>query len=428
MSRKTVYVGMSADIIHKGHVNLIERASEYGDVIVGLLTDEAIASYKRVPIITYEDRKKVIESLKKVTKVVPQKTLDYVPNLTYYKPDFLVHGDDWKVGVQASTRENAIKAMESWGGKVIDIPYTEGISTTSIINNAVVAAGLSPQQRIPMLKTMLKAGKLIRVMESHSALTGLIIESTEVNGRQFDAMWSSSLTDSTLRGKPDIELVNITQRLQSITEMFDVTTKPLIYDGDTGGREEHFVYTVRALEKAGVSAVIIEDKTGLKQNSLFGTDRKQVLEDPHVFCSKLFAGKKAQTTTSFMIFARVEALIAGYSVDEALERAELYITEGHADGIMIHSKESSGADIKEFCERFRERSDAPIILVPTTYNNFTCEELASWGANIIIHANHMLRSSYQAMESVARDILQEDKSSVVDTKCMSIKKILTLVK
>lgn len=428
MSNKTVYVGMSADLIHKGHINLIKRACEYGDVTVGLLTDEAITSYKRVPVRNYNDRKEVIESIKGVTKVIPQTTLDYVPNLRIEKPDYLVHGDDWIEGVQASTRQAAIDAMAEWGGQVIDVPYTEGVSTTSIMSDVITSYGVTPQQRLPMLKKILKSGKLIRVMESHSAMTGLIIENAEVNGRQFDAMWSSSLTDSTLRGKPDIELVNITQRLQTINDMTEVTTKPIIYDGDTGGREEHFVHTVKALEKAGVSAVIIEDKTGLKQNSLFGTERKQVLEDPEVFCRKIFAGKKAQASASFMIFARIEALIAGYDVDEALRRGLMYVNEGHADGVMIHSKESSGSDIKAFCKRFREKSDAPIVVVPTTYNNFTCEELQTWGVSIVIHANHMLRSSYQAMESVANDILREDKSSVVDTKCMSIKKILTLIK
>jgi len=429
--QKTVYVGMSADMIHPGHLNIIHEACKLGSVTVGVLTDAAIASYKRLPYLNYEQRAEIVSNIKGVDRVVPQTTLDYVPNLRELKPDYVVHGDDWKEGVQAKTRQRIIEAMAEWGGKVIDIPYTQGISSTAM-NQRLKEIGTTPEIRLKRLRRLIGAKKIVRILESHNGLTGLIIENTfvEVNGRkqEFDGMWASSLTDSTSKGKPDIEAVDITTRLHDLNDALEVTTKPVIFDGDTGGKLEHFVFTVRTLERLGISAVIIEDKIGLKQNSLFGTDTKQTQDSIENFCAKIKAGKNAQITEDFMVIARIESLIAGKTIEDALERAFAYIAAG-ADGIMIHSKNKDGMDIKEFCQRFREKdTETPIVAVPTTYNQFTEDELASWGINVVIYANHMLRAAYPAMVKCAQSILKHQRSlEACNDYCMPIKEILTLI-
>ena len=374
MEKKTVYVGMSADMIHPGHLNIIKEACKLGSVTVGVLTDAAIASYKRLPYLNYEQRAEIVANIKGVDRVVPQTTLDYVPNLRELKPDYVVHGDDWKEGVQQKTRQRIIEAMAEWGGKVIDIPYTQGISSTAM-NQRLKEIGTTPEIRLKRLRRLIGAKKIVRILESHNGLTGLIIENTsvEVNGikQEFDGMWASSLTDSTSKGKPDIEAVDITTRLHDLNDELEVTTKPIIFDGDTGGKMEHFVFTVRTLERLGVSAVIIEDKVGLKQNSLFGTDAVQTQDTIENFCNKIKAGKNAQITEDFMVIARIESLIAGKPVSDALERAYAYVTAG-ADAIMIHSKNKDGQDIKAFCEAFRQKNQGtPIVAVHTTYNQFT---------------------------------------------------------
>ncbi|MBR1766794.1 MAG: phosphoenolpyruvate mutase [Bacteroidales bacterium] len=429
--KKTVYVGMSADMIHPGHLNIIHEALKLGSVTVGVLTDAAIASYKRLPYLTYEQRAEIVSNIKGVDRVVPQTTLDYVPNLRELKPDFVVHGDDWKEGVQQKTRQRIIECMAEWGGQVIDIPYTQGISSTAM-NQRLKEIGTTPEIRMKRLRRLIGAKKIVRILESHSGLTGLIIENTSVsvNGRkeEFDGMWASSLTDSTSKGKPDIEAVDITTRLHDLNDALEVTTKPVIFDGDTGGKVEHFVFTVRTLERLGISAVIIEDKVGLKQNSLFGTDAVQTQDSIEGFCAKIKAGKNAQITEDFMVIARIESLIAGKSVDDALERAFAYVAAG-ADGIMIHSKNKDGMDIKEFCQRFREKNvETPIVAVPTTYNQFTEDELAEWGINVVIYANHMLRAAYPAMVDCAKSILMHRRSlEASNDYCMPIKEILTLI-
>lgn len=431
MEKKTVYVGMSADMIHPGHLNIIREACKLGAVTVGVLTDAAIASYKRLPYLNYEQRAEIVSSLKGVERVVPQTTLDYVPNLRELKPDFVVHGDDWKEGVQQKTRQRIIECMAEWGGKVIDIPYTKGISSTAM-NQRLKEIGTTPEIRLKRLRRLIGAKKIVRILESHNGLTGLIIENTfvNVNGvkHEFDGMWASSLTDSTSKGKPDIEAVDITTRLHDLNDALEVTTKPVIFDGDTGGKVEHFVFTVRTLERLGISAVIIEDKVGLKQNSLFGTDAVQTQDSIEGFCAKIRAGKNAQITDDFMVVSRIESLIAGKSVDDALERAHAYVAAG-ADAVMIHSKNKDGQDIKEFCERFRaENTATPIVVVPTTYNHLTEDELASWGVNVVIYANHMLRSAYPAMVNCAQSILAHGRSlEAANDYCMPIKEILELI-
>ena len=427
---KTVYLGITGDIIHPGIINIINEGAKHGELIIGLLTDSAIVSHKRLPYLTYDQRKTVVESIKGVSRVVPQEDWSYVPNLIKYKPDFIIHGDDWKTNYLSKIREDVFETMKAWGGQVIEIPYTQGINSTELANNASVI-GPTPDVRLKSLRRLIAAKPVVRIMEAHSGLSGLIIENIEISKEdgihRFDGMWSSSLTDSTNKGKPDIEAVDLTTRLQSLTDILECTTKPIIYDGDTGDITEHFVFTVRTLERNGVSAVIIEDKKGLKKNSLFGTEVKQELASEEEFCHKIAEGKKAQVTKDFMIIARIEEIIAGRSVDEALAKAFACVKAG-ADGIMIHSKNKSGEDIKEFCQRFRQvYAKIPLVLVPTTYNQFTEKELAAWGANVIIYANHMLRASYPAMVKVAETILQAERSLEVNDLCMPIKQILELI-
>ena len=428
---KKVYLGMIADIMHPGLINIINEGAKYGDVIIGLFTDMAIATHKRLPYLTYEQRETVVRSIHGVADVVPQDDWSYVPNLVKYKPDYIIHGDDWLEGPDKYIRDEVFKVMESLGGKVIEIPYTKGI-TSSGLAEELESLGTTPQARLKSLRRLITAKPIVRIMESHCGLTGLIIEHTKVEVgneiREFDGMWASSLTDSTSKGKPDIEAVDLTTRLHDLNDSLEVTTKPVIYDGDTGGKTEHFVFTVRTLERLGVSAVIIEDKVGLKQNSLFGTDAVQTQDTIEGFCAKIKAGKEAQVTRDFMIISRCESLIAGKPVDDALERCHAYVAAG-ADGIMIHSKNKDGMDIKEFCQRFREVDNhTPIVAVPTTYAQFTEEELASWGINIVIYANHMLRSAYPAMVKCAERILETTRClEASDEYCMPIKQILNLI-
>jgi phosphoenolpyruvate phosphomutase / 2-hydroxyethylphosphonate cytidylyltransferase len=427
---RKVYIGMSADIIHPGHLNIIKEGAKLGNVTVGVLTDEAIASYKRLPYLDYEQRKIIVENIKNVDKVIPQDTLDYVPNLLLEKPDFVVHGDDWKEGTQKLTRQRVIDTISEWGGKLVDIPYTQGISSTKL-NEKVKSIGTTPEIRLKRLRRLILAKPIVRILESHSGLTGLIAENAKVNvngiNLEFDGMWSSSLTDSTSKGKPDIEAVDITTRLHSLNDELECTTKPIIYDGDTGGKIEHFAFTVRTLERHGISAVIIEDKIGLKKNSLFGTAVPQTQDSIEGFSNKIKAGKAAQITDDFMIVARIESLILGKTVEDAIERAEAYVLAG-ADGIMIHSKEKTGDDIKAFCKQFRSTNkNTPIIVVPSTFNHITEDEFNNMGVNIVIYANHMLRSSYPAMMNVAKSILSNGRSWEANDKCMPIKEILELI-
>lgn len=427
---KKVYLGMIADVMHPGLTNIITEGAKHGDVIIGLFTDKAIATHKRLPVLTYEQREAVVRSIKGVADVVPQHEWSYVGNLRKYRPDYIIHGDDWKEGPARKLREEVFKVMEEIGGEVIEIPYTQGINSSKLAEE-IEGFGTTPEIRMKRLRRLIEAKPIVRILESHCGLTGLIVEKTsvEVNGeaRQFDGMWSSSLTDSTSKGKPDIEAVDLTSRLHDLNDTLEVTTKPIIFDGDTGGKVEHFGFTVRTLERLGISAVIIEDKVGLKQNSLFGTDAVQTQDTIEGFCAKIKAGKEAQITEDFMIIARCESLIAGKPLEDALERCHAYVQAG-ADGIMIHSKNKDGMDIKEFCHRFRETdSTTPIVAVPTTYNQFTETELASWGINVVIYANHMLRSAYPAMVNCAKSILEHERSLEANDLCMPIKEILSLI-
>ena len=427
---KKVYLGMIGDIMHPGLINIIQRGAEYGDVIIGLFTDKAIATHKRLPYLTYEQRRTVVENIKGVAQVVPQDEWSYVPNLLKYRPDYIIHGDDWREGSEQELRNEVMEVMKQLGGEVIEIPYTKGIESSSL-DKDIKRIGTTPDVRLKSLRRLIQAKPVVRILEVHDGLSGLITENLELqNGlytERFDGMWSSSLTDSTSKGKPDIEAVDLTTRMQDLTNILECTTKPIIYDGDTGGKVEHFVFTVRTLERNGISAVIIEDKVGLKKNSLFGTDAIQTQDTIEGFCRKIRAGKDAQITRDFMIIARCESLIAGKPVADALERCCAYVEAG-ADGIMIHSKNKSGDDIREFCTAFRQQHPyVPIVVVPTTYNHITEEELQQWGVNIVIYANHMLRAAYPAMVKVASSILEHHRSLEANPLCMPIKEILELI-
>jgi len=427
---KKVYIAISADILHHGHINLIKKASEYGDLTVGVLTDEAIATYKRLPVLSYENRCEVIKNIVGVKEIIPQETLDYTENLNQLKPDYVFHGDDWKEGSQSLIRKNVIDTLKGWGGELIEIPYTKDVSIDQI-NNIIKQSDSIPESRRGKLKKLLSLKKTIRIMEAHNGLSALIVENTQVQKDEkinsFDGMWVSSLTDSTAKGKPDIELVDMTSRINTINEIMEVTTKPIILDGDTGGLIEHFVFNIKTIERLGVSAIIIEDKIGLKKNSLFGTEVEQTQDSIEHFCEKLHAGKSALKTDEFMIIARIESLILKQGMEDALSRAKAYIKAG-ADGIMIHSREKQPDEIFEFCDKFREFApEIPLVVVPTSYNQVYEEELSAKGVNIIIYANHLIRSAYPAMQETAKLILENERSKEVDDKCLSIKEILTLI-
>ena len=427
---KKVYVAMGTDIIHHGHINIIEHARKLGEVTVGLLTDEAIASYKRVPLLSYGQRKKIIENIKGVKEVIPQETPDYVPNLKKLKPDYVVHGTDWRTGVQKQIREKVIKTLKEWNGKLVEPEYTKGISSTQLINE-MLEIGTTSEIRLKKLRKLLELKPLVRIIEVHNGLTGRIVEKTKIQDKdkvkEFDGMWHSSLTHSVSKGKPDIELADLTSTIQTINNIFEVTTKPMIVDGDTGGPAEHFVYTVKSLERLGVSAVIIEDKTGLKKNSLFGTEAQQIQDTIENFSRKISVSKKAQVTDDFMIIARIESLILKKGLKDALKRARAYINAG-ADGIMIHSKEKDPKEVLDFCREYKKfRDRVPLVAVPTTYNEITEDALSKAGVNIVIYGNHMLRSAYPAMVNAAELILKNGRCYEADKMCMPINDILTLI-
>jgi phosphoenolpyruvate mutase len=428
--KKKVYVGMSADLIHPGHLNVINEASKFGEVIIGLLTDKAIASYKRLPYLDFEQRKLILENIKGVSKVISQESLDYTENLELIKPDYVVHGDDWREGVQFNTRMSVINVLKQWGGQLIEVPYTEGISSSKIIK-ILSELGTTPDIRRNRLRRLINSKNIVRIIEAHSGLSGLIVEKTkvEVDGiiNEFDGMWASSLTDSTTKGKPDIEAVDITSRIVNINDLLEVTTKPIIFDGDTGGKIEHFVFTVKTLERLGVSAIIIEDKIGLKKNSLFGTDVDQEQDTIEGFCEKIIAGKKAKVTDEFMIIARIESLILQKGMDDAIARAKAYTNAG-VDAIMIHSKNSSPDEIFEFCKLYNSQKNiVPIVVVPSSFDSVYEDELINVGVKIVIYANQLLRSAYPAMYNTAKSILTNKRAFESRPNLMTINEILTLI-
>lgn len=427
---KKVYTCFCTDIIHEGHLNIINQAKKYGEVIVGVLQDYQMIRYNRFPTISFEERIAMIEKIEGVSRVVVQDQIMYDKIIEQLRPDYVIHGDNWCTGPEAAIRENVISNLQKYGGELIEIPYTwnDSVKKAEEMSREKLAM---PEFRRKRLKDLLHMCSIVKTIEVHSGLTGLIAEKTVVRDGdgldQFDAMWISSLCDSTVRGKPDIELVDMTSRIRTIDEVMDVTTKPIILDGDTGGLIEHFVYNVRTLERMGVSAVIIEDKVGLKKNSLFGTEVEQTQDSIENFCEKIRAGKNVQRTQDFMIIARIESLILEKGMDDALERANAYVTAG-ADGIMIHSRKKEPDEIFEFCDRFRRKNHTtPIVVVPTTYCDTYESELIAHGVNIVIYANQLTRSAFPAMENTAKMILKNHRAREVEEQLISFKQIITLI-
>lgn len=427
---KRVYVAMRADHIRPGHIDILKQAARLGEVTVGVLTDKAATEFKHLPQLTYEQRKTLVENIKGVAHVVPQDTSDYCTNLRALQPDYVVHADDWQNGRGAKIRQQVADTLQEWGGQLVEASSTSAISSTKM-KDSLKELGTTPNIRLKRLRRLIGAKSIVRVLEAHTPLCGLIIEHAEEVVKksvvEFDAMWSSSLTDSTSKGKPDIEALDLTSRLQNINDIFEVTTKPLIYDADTGGKPEHFSFTVKTLERIGVSAAIIEDKNGLKKNSLLGTEVTQEQSSIEDFCHKIDVGKNAQITDDFMIIARIESLILKKGIDDAIQRAKAYISAG-ADGIMIHSRQTSPDEVLVFCKAYRKLDrGVPLVAVPSTYNTITDSELADAGVNVVIYANHMLRAAYPAMSEVAHSILRNGRTKEADEKCMPIKSILDLI-
>ena len=431
IENRTVYMSFSTDILHSGHIALIRKAARFGKLIIGVLTDEAVAGYKRFPLLPFEERKSLFKNISGVYKVVEQKNLSYLDNLKQYKPDYLVHGDDWQSGFQKPVRDEAVAFLATYGGKLIEFPYARAEEYRMLDERMRQELSL-PDMRRSRLKKMINVKGLITAIEAHDGLTGLIAEKTIVNqsnggGKQFDAMWISSLCDSTAKGKPDTGIVDMTSRMRTIEDIMEVTTKPIIFDGDNGGLKEHFIYTVRTLERVGVSMIIIEDKIGLKKNSLFGTEVKQTQDSIEDFCEKISMGKKALKTKDFMICARIESLILERGMDDALKRAFAYVDAG-ADAIMIHSRKKSPDEIFSFIENFRSKNiSTPIVVVPTSFNSVTEEEFKSRGVNIVIYANQLMRASVPAMKSAAELILKNHRALECDEICMPFKEIIRLI-
>ena len=427
---KKVYVSMIADLLHAGHINILNEASKYGKVTVGLLTSTAINELNDAVYLKYQQRADVIKSLSMVADVVPQESASYKDNLAKIRPDFVVHGDDWKDGKQSKYRQEVIDLLSEWGGELIEVKYSSDISDKNL-KNQLMKLGVTTVHRLGRLRQLIKSKPIVRILEAHNALSALIAENTVVerNGEDvsFDGIWSSSLTDSTAKGKPDIEAIDMTSRINAVNDVFEVTTKPMIFDADTGGKTEHFEFTVKSLERTGVSAVVIEDKTGLKKNSLFGNDVTQTQDSIENFCNKISRGKTAQISDDFMIIARIESLILEAGMEDALIRAEAYIKAG-ADGIMIHSRHKDPAEIMEFMQKFRVTDTiTPVLVVPTSFNAVTVEEFIDMGVNVVVTANHMLRAAYPAMLNVAKSVLENGRSLEAEPNCMSIKEILEFI-
>lgn len=427
---KVVYCGLAADILHEGHINILKRASKFGDLTVGLLTDNAIASYKNLPHLNFKQREIVLKNIKFVKNVIPQDTLDYSKNLIKIKPDFVVHGDDWKKGIQKNVRKKVIKILKKWSGKLIEPKYTKNISSTAI-KEKIYKVSTSPDVRRSKLKRLIFAKKIVRILESHSPLTGLIIENTKIvkenKYKEFDGMWSSSLTDSLLRGKPDNQSVDYSARMTGLNEILDVTTKPVIFDADNGGRLEHLPFLVKSLERMGVSAMIIEDKIGLKKNSLFDNQSKVRQDTIKNFSKKIKIAKSIQVSDDFMVIARIESFILGKNLNDAVKRAEAYVKAG-ADAIMIHSKENNPKEIFNFSNKFtKSKYYKPIIAVPSTYSKTYEKELIRNNIKVVIYANQLLRSSYPAMLKIAKNILKDQRSYNSEKYLVPINDIIKLI-
>jgi phosphoenolpyruvate phosphomutase len=427
---KKIYAAMAADLLHPGHINIIVEAARLGELTIGLLTDEAIASYKRLPYLTYEQRRTIMERMRDVARVVPQHTLDYTSNLRLLRPDVVVHGDDWRAGVQAPVRQKVLDTLREWGGELVELPYTAGISSTRF-HEELKAIGTTPEVRLRRLRRLVNAKPLTRLIEVHNGLTGLLVERLQVesggSAREFDGMWASSFTDATTRGKPDIEAVDFSARITTVNDILEVTTKPMLFDAETGGRPEHLAFAVRSLERLGVSGVVIEDKVGLKHNSLLGADARQAQDSSEAFATKIYAASRARLTDDFLVVARIESLILGNGMDHAVQRARDYVAAG-ADALLIHSRARTPDEILAFCARYSAlETRKPLVVVPSSYSVVYERELEAAGVSVVVYANQLLRAAYPAMARVARSILEHGRAYDCEGDCTPLEEALRLV-
>ncbi len=430
MKNKTAYVPLAVDILHSAHINILKKAKKFGKVIVGLLTDSAISEYKKFPLINYKERYRTLAGIKFVDEIVEQKNWDYSENIKRYKPNFFIHGDDWKTGIQKNQRKKVIQALKKINGKLIEVPFSKNISSSEIKNKIIKLS--SPDNRISKLKRLMEAKKIVKILESHNSLTGLIIENLKINEKnkliEFDGMWSSSLTDSATKGKPDNSSLDFSSRISSLNDMMDVTTKPLVFDADNGGQIEHIPYLIRSLERSGVSAIIMEDKTGLKKNSLFKNQSDTKQDKPHIFAKKIKKITKTRQSNDFLVIARIESFILGKGLKDALKRAEIYSKAG-ADAILIHSKEKTPKEIFSFAKQFKKNKNfIPLVSVPSTYSKVYEKELIKNGFKLVIYANQLLRAAYPAMQNVAKTILKKGRALETEKKIIPIKEIINLIK
>ena len=430
MKNKTIYVPLAVDILHSAHINILKKAKKYGKVIVGLLTDSAIAEYKKFPLLNYKERYKTLEGIKYIDQIVEQNNRDCSINIIKYKPDFLIHGDDWKTGIQKNQRRKVINTLKKIKGKLIEVPYKKDISSTDIKHKIIKLS--SPINRVSKLRRLFDAKKIVRILESHNSLTGLLIENLKINKLsrlvEFDGMWSSSLTDSATKGLPDNSSLSFSARISSLNDMMDVTSKPVVFDADNGGQIEHLPFLIRSLERSGVSAIIIEDKIGLKKNSLFSNQSGTKQDKPKLFANKIKRICNSRQSNDFMVIARIESFIVGKNLKDAITRAEIYSKSG-ADAILIHSKEKTPAEIFSFAKEFRKSKNfIPLVSVPSTYSKVYEKDLINNGFKMVIYANQLLRAAYPAMQNTAKTILKNSRAFEADKKIIPIKEIINLIK
>ena len=433
MKNKTVYVPLAVDLLHSVHISILKKAKRYGKVIVGLMTDKAISEYKQLPILDYNERFKILSGVKFIDEIVEQKNWDYSENIKKYKPDYFIHGDDWKKGIQKNQRKKVIKTLKRYRGKLIEISFSKNISSSEI-KEKIINYVSNSNNKVSRLKQMMKAKNLVKILESHNSLTGLIIENLKIKKKkinvEFDGMWSSSLTDSATKGLPDNSSLSFSARISSLNDMMDVTTKPLVFDADNGGQLEHLPYLVRSLERSGVSAIIMEDKVGLKKNSLFKNQSGTKQDKPEHFAKKIKIISNSRKNKDFMVIARIESFILGKGLKDALKRAEIYSKAG-ANAILIHSKETTPKEIFSFAREFRKSKNfIPLVSVPSTYSKTYEKDLIKNGFKLVIYANQLLRAAYPAMLNTAKDILVNSRSFDAEksNKIIPISEIISLVK
>jgi phosphoenolpyruvate phosphomutase len=430
IDQKTVFVVMSAEIFHPGHLNIIKVARDLGEVTVGLATDRFNARYKRLTLMSYEDRKAIVENINGVKNVIAQDTLDLAPILRELRPDYFVHGDDWKFGPLKAVRQQVLEVMQEWGGVLVEPPYTEGISSTKL-NAAWRSIGATPETRIRHFRRMLEFQPVVRLLEVHNSLSGIIIERTLVEGnerdKEFDGMWYSDLTDSLAKGKPNSSFVDLTSRINTIHGILESTTKPLIVEAGNGGITEHFVSTVKTLERLGVSAVVIADKVGYEGAVFSLNGNEPVQEDVNDFARKIASGKKTQVNKDFSIITQINSLVMHEDVENALRRARVYIEAG-VDALMIHSNVETLTDFFEFCRSYRNLEDkVPLLAAIPARSSLDEDQLISAGVQFIVYPDQLLRAAYTSMLNAAKTLLIQARASDVDELYAPISEICDFV-